>query len=246
MRHIAVIGAGPAGLGAAQVLAQNGCHVTLLNDALRPGGLAEYGFYPTKTTDISKHRNQAHETLAHPNVRYRGGVRFGHHADISKDDLNALGFDAVLVAIGAPAPRPSPVADTDGLSNVYDARTLYLGYSGRPEWNVSNVELGSRLAIVGTGNVAINIARWAVEQGVGDILILARRGPLQRRYSEREIHCIGGHVGRNALQHEMERIGAELSATGTSAEAAYHELTSGLGNTRVAHSASVIRFRFAT
>ena len=89
----------------------------------------------------------------------------------------------------------------------------------------SNVELGARLAIVGTGNVAINIARWAVEQEsetshprtARTITATARaRNPLHRWV-----------VDRIALQHEMERIGAERGHR-HSAEAAYHELTSGL------------------
>ena len=47
-RCIAVIGAGPAGIFAARELANNDHKVTLLNRDIKPGGLAEYGIYPTK------------------------------------------------------------------------------------------------------------------------------------------------------------------------------------------------------
>ncbi|RLD05719.1 MAG: pyridine nucleotide-disulfide oxidoreductase, partial [Chloroflexi bacterium] len=85
--QIAVIGAGPAGLYGARMLAESGADVTLFNRDIKPGGLAEYGIYPAKVAMKKGLRKQFIKVLETPNLHYFGNVTVGENADISLDDL---------------------------------------------------------------------------------------------------------------------------------------------------------------
>ena len=98
---VAVIGAGPAGLFGARELANQGAHVVLLNRDIKPGGLAEYGIYPSKHTMKAGLRKQFRQVLEHPNIDYYGNITIGTGGDLNLDDLWTLGFQAVLVTAGA-------------------------------------------------------------------------------------------------------------------------------------------------
>ena len=99
--YVAVIGAGPAGLFGARELANLGARVVLFNRDLKPGGLAEYGIYPNKHTMKNGLRKQFKQVLDVPNITYYGNVTIGENADLTLDDLRALGFQAMLVTAGA-------------------------------------------------------------------------------------------------------------------------------------------------
>ena len=98
---IAVIGAGPAGLYAAQTLASSGHQVIMLNRDVKPGGLAEYGIFHNKEKMKGGLRNQFRNILENENIHYFGNVLLGNTADISLDDLRKIGVDAILVTVGA-------------------------------------------------------------------------------------------------------------------------------------------------
>ena len=89
---VAVVGAGPAGLFGARELANQGAHVVLFNRDIKPGGLAEYGIYPTKYTMKAGLRKQFRQILENPNIDYFGNISIGAQGDLSLDDLQNLGF----------------------------------------------------------------------------------------------------------------------------------------------------------
>jgi NADPH-dependent glutamate synthase beta subunit-like oxidoreductase len=86
---VAVVGAGPAGIYAAQTLANAGTEVLLFNRDIKPGGLAEYGIYHDKHKMKEGLRKQFREILAMPNIHYFGNVVVGQQGDLSLDDLRA-------------------------------------------------------------------------------------------------------------------------------------------------------------
>src|SRR5215475_1564434 len=98
---MAVIGAGPAGLFATRALVVAGCRVVLLNRDIKPGGLAEYGIFLNKYKMKSGLRRQFQKILTDPLVTYLGHVTVAQRGDITIPDLAALGFDALVFAIGA-------------------------------------------------------------------------------------------------------------------------------------------------
>ena len=98
---VAVIGAGPAGLFAARALAATGARVVLLNRDIKPGGLAEYGIFLNKYKMKGGLRRQFQKILSDPRVTYLGHVLISRKGDLTVPDLEALGFDALVYAIGA-------------------------------------------------------------------------------------------------------------------------------------------------
>jgi ferredoxin--NADP+ reductase len=80
---VAVVGAGPAGLFGARELANQGAHVVLFNRDIKPGGLAEYGIYPTKHTMKMGLRKQFRQILDNPNIDYYGNLSIGAQGDLS-------------------------------------------------------------------------------------------------------------------------------------------------------------------
>ncbi|MBZ5521058.1 MAG: NAD(P)-binding protein [Acidobacteriia bacterium] len=90
MKTVFVIGAGPAGLFAAQKIAQAGHEVVIFNRDIKPGGLAEYGIYPTKDKMKTGLRKQFAKVLGLPNVHYIGHVTVGNGAALSITDLRGF------------------------------------------------------------------------------------------------------------------------------------------------------------
>lgn len=78
---VAVVGAGPAGLYAAQYLARKGVQVVLFNRDIKPGGLAEYGIFPDKHKMRLGLQMQFNRILEMPEVRYLGNVVVGQSGD---------------------------------------------------------------------------------------------------------------------------------------------------------------------
>src|SRR5580658_2272727 len=101
LKSVFVVGAGPAGLFAAQKIALAGHEVFLFNRDIKPGGLAEYGIYPLKNTMKVGLRKQFSKVLGLPNLHYFGNVKIGSTYDITLDDLQALAPSALVVACGA-------------------------------------------------------------------------------------------------------------------------------------------------
>ena len=98
---VAVIGAGPAGLFGARELANQGAQVVLFNRDIKPGGLAEYGIYPTKYIMKAGLRKQFRQVLENPNIHYFGNISIGTQGDLTIDKLWKFGFQAILVTAGA-------------------------------------------------------------------------------------------------------------------------------------------------
>ena len=101
MKNVFVVGAGPAGLFAAQKIALAGHQVFLFNRDIKPGGLAEYGIYPLKDKMKFGLRKQFAKVLALPNVHYFGHVKVGEQGDLTLADLRAMDPSAMVFACGA-------------------------------------------------------------------------------------------------------------------------------------------------
>ena len=86
MKSVFIVGAGPAGLFAAQKIALAGHEVFVFNRDIKPGGLAEYCIYPVKTTMKSGLRKQFSRVLSLPNLHYFGNVKIGSAYDVTLDD----------------------------------------------------------------------------------------------------------------------------------------------------------------
>lgn len=99
--QVVVIGAGPAGLYAGRELAINGAGVALINRDIKPGGLAEYGIYPDKLKMKVGLRSQFRQVIAQDAISYYGNVTVVLHDDLRLDEFRDMGFQAILVTVGA-------------------------------------------------------------------------------------------------------------------------------------------------
>ncbi len=203
---VAVIGAGPAGLFAARELANQGVHVAIFNRDIKPGGLAEYGIYPEKHSMKEGLRKQFRQTLDMENIDYYGNVSVGANGDLMLDDIRALGFDAVLVSAGAQGTKWLGLEGED-LVGVYHAKDVVYFYNKLPPFSQKNFHFGKRCAIIGAGNVMVDIARHLINvQKVEEVTAVVRRGPAEVNFTKEEMKHLIGYLDIEEFEKELDRV----------------------------------------
>ncbi len=211
---VAVIGAGPAGLFAARALANAGCRVLLLNRDIKPGGLAEYGIFLDKYKMKGGLRRQFHKILSDPRVTYLGNVPVGPDGPLTVEQLQRLGFDALVFAHGAQGTKYLGV-EGERLPGVYHAKDLVYHYNRLPPFAERDFPMGRRVAIVGVGNVMVDIANYCAHYCECDAIIaIARRGPFEKAYEDKEFEDVEDAFDRELYRQELERIRPRLEAVG--------------------------------
>ena len=162
---IAVIGAGPAGLSCAYYLAVKGYPVTVFEKEQMLGGMLTMGI-PSFRLDRAV-VNAEIDVLRELGVQFRTGVAVGK--DVTLDQLRSAGFKAFYLGIGASkgAGLGCPGEELGGVSTGID----FLRRVNQGE----KPELGSSVAVIGGGNVAIDVARSALRLGAENVTIIYRR-----------------------------------------------------------------------
>ena len=161
---IAVIGSGPAGLTCAYYLALKGYPVTVFEKEKELGGMLTLGI-PSFRLEKDVIRAEI-QVLADLGVQFKTGVAVG--PDITLDALRAEGFKAFYLAVGASrgAKLRCPGEELPGVMTGIDfLRAVNLGEAP---------EIGKSVAVIGGGNVAIDVARAAVRLGA-DVTVIYRR-----------------------------------------------------------------------
>jgi NADPH-dependent glutamate synthase beta subunit-like oxidoreductase len=206
MRHIAIIGSGPAGYytaEAAQKKFGDDVRVDIIDRLPVPFGLIRFGVAPDHQS-IKAVAGRYEKVALSDNVRFVGNVTVGK--DVSIDELQTL-YDAVILATGAPDDRPLGIDGAD-LSGVFGSAAFVGWYNGHPDYADLNPPLdGRHVVIVGNGNVALDVARILSKtraefdgsdivshaldvlehSAVEDITILGRRGPHQIAMTPKEL-----------------------------------------------------------
>ncbi|MGB8647389.1 MAG: FAD-dependent oxidoreductase [Anaerolineae bacterium] len=241
---VAIIGAGPAGLYATRALAAAGVHVVLLNRDIKPGGLAEYGIYPDKYKMKEGLRNQFRQILASPQVDYYGNVRVGNRGDIPLDNLRQMGFQAILTTVGAQGTKWLGLPG-ENLCGVYHAKDLVYHYNKLPPFSEQPFEIGWRVAVIGAGNVMMDMAHWLVrERKVSEMIAVVRRGPAEVKFDKREFEGVAANVDLAALDAELARVTPTMQAIGQDPAQARAEILAGLPRALPRVSDTRLRFEF--
>lgn len=217
MKTVFVIGAGPAGMFAAQKIAQGGHEVIILNRDIKPGGLAEYGIYPTKDKMKIGLRKQFAKVLSLPNVHYFGHVPVSGQSALSIDDLRQFSPAAIVFAVGAQGTKKLGLpGETAG--GVYAAKDFVYSYNLLPPFTSQNFSTGKRVAIIGMGNVMVDIARWllldAPKKTAEEVIVVARRGPFEAKFDQKEFVYVEPFLDREAFDAELKRIQPQLEGVG--------------------------------
>jgi NADPH-dependent glutamate synthase beta subunit-like oxidoreductase len=206
MRHIAIIGSGPAGFYTAEACLKTfgaEVRVDLIDRLPVPYGLIRSGVAPDHQSIKAVTRRYQGVADEEP-VRFFGNVTVGR--DISVDELRGL-YDAIVVATGAPADRPLGVTGEE-LPGVVGSAAFVGWYNGHPDFADLAPRLDtSTVVVVGNGNVALDVARILAKtraefagsdiashalakleaSGVRNILICGRRGPHQIAMTPKEL-----------------------------------------------------------
>ncbi|MCM8731335.1 FAD-dependent oxidoreductase [Hephaestia sp. GCM10023244] len=214
MRHVAVIGSGPAGYYTAEACQKtfgDGVRVDIIDRLPVPFGLIRSGVAPDHQSIKGVSRRYESVALT-DNVRFVGNVTVGK--DVTIDELHTL-YDAVVLATGAPSDRPPDIPGAD-LPGVIGSAAFVGWYNGHPDFADLAPPLdGPGVAVIGNGNVALDVARilaktraefegsdivaYALDQldrhTIGTITILGRRGPHQIAMTPKELGELG-HLER--------------------------------------------------
>ena len=174
-KRVAVIGAGPAGLGCADILVQKGHDVTIFESKPAPGGLLVYGIPNFKLPkDVWEEKWTEFE---------KAGVKFVPNTYIGKDktidDLFGEGFEAVFIGVGSEIDAKMENTPGTDLPGVFEATDFLIRSNvpptQLPEDMKAPVELGKRVVVIGGGDTASDCLRSALRMGAEDVTCLYRR-----------------------------------------------------------------------
>ena len=220
----AIIGSGPAGFYTAEHMLKRAdveFEVDMFDRLPTPHGLVRSGVAPDhqKIKSVTK----VYDKIAsHARFRFYGLVEFGKHFTL--DDLKRH-YHVMVFATGAQTDRKLGIPG-EGLEGSHTATEFVAWYNGHPDYRHLRFDLSQeRVAIIGVGNVAIDVARilcrtleeleetditeYALEalgkSRVRDVYLLGRRGPLQAAFTNPEVRELGKLAGAHAvtLPHEV-------------------------------------------
>ncbi|WP_068154940.1 FAD-dependent oxidoreductase [Rhodococcus phenolicus] len=206
--RVAIVGAGPAGIYAADALMKSdtaqdpGVSIDLFERMPAPFGLIRYGVAPDHPR-IKGIITALHKVLDKPQVRLLGNLDYG--TDFTLEDLQRF-YDAVIFSTGANADRALniPGIDLDGSYGAADFVSWYDGHPDVPrEWPLE----AEKVAVLGVGNVALDIARVLAKTGdellpteippnvyeglkqnkALEVHVFGRRGPAQAKFTPLEL-----------------------------------------------------------
>lgn len=170
-RHVAVVGAGPAGLACAHTLARLGHEVTVYDAHDKPGGLNEYGLATYKTAGDFAQREVAW-LLSIGGITIEPGHRLSEPAQLGT--LQAK-HDAVFIGVGLAGTRSLGWQGDAELAGVMDAVDFIAGL--RQAASPAEVPVGRRVVVIGGGMTAVDAAVQARLLGAEVVTMVYRRGP---------------------------------------------------------------------
>lgn len=205
---VAVIGAGPAGIYASDILAKSGRDISidLFERLPAPYGLVRYGVAPDHPR-IKQIIVALYRILQRGDINLYGNVEVGR--DVSLEELSER-YDAIIVATGADRDAHLDIPGVD-LPQSYGAADFVSWYDGHPDYPRTWPLEASKVAVVGAGNVALdvsrilakhmpelitteipaNVAEQLAASPVEEIHIFGRRGPAQVKFTPLELRELG-------------------------------------------------------
>lgn len=214
---VAVVGAGPAGIYASDILSKSGQQVDidLFERLPAPYGLVRYGVAPDHPR-IKQIIVALYKILQRGDIRLLGNVEVGR--DISIDELEER-YDAVIIATGAD--RDARL-DIPGVEATFGAADFVSWYDGHPDYPRDWPLEAREVAVLGVGNVALDVARVlskhhddilsteipenvaAVlrDNPVTDVHVFGRRGPAQVKFTPLELRELGKVADVDVIVHE--------------------------------------------
>ncbi|MBX2939475.1 MAG: NAD(P)-dependent oxidoreductase [Ferruginibacter sp.] len=178
-KRVAIVGAGPAGLSCAHVLARAGVEVTIFEKESKGGGLMTYGIAAYKVTPAFC-ENEVNYILS------IGGINVQYNQTLGKDfSLESLqqSYDAVYLGIGVGLARQLNIPG-EQLTGVEDAITFIYNIRNN---GFASVPVGDRVAVIGMGMTAIDAATQAKRLGAKKVTMVYRRTENEKPCTQEEL-----------------------------------------------------------
>ena len=244
-KHVIIVaGAGPAGMAVAASLGKAGHEIIILNRDIKFGGLAEYGIFPSKLKLRGGLRKQYWDLLQQPNVHYFGNVSIGKDKDLTVDDVRSLGASAVVFSIGAQGTKAIGV-EGDSAQGVFHAKDVVYHFNRLPGFGDRPFEMGKHVAVIGAGDVMVDIAHWLTRyKKVDRVTAIVRRGPAERKYNPKEIRAVCANMDLEGIKNEFDRIKDRLVAVGQNPDEIQKGLFDEFTKCEPAASRTKMGFRF--
>jgi len=187
-QSVGIIGAGPAGLAAAEQLRKLGYQITIYDRYDRPGGLLIYGIPNFKLEKFVVERRTR--------LLEEGGIKFLQNFEVGKDstlDQLRKKHDAILIAAGVYKPREIEVPGNN-LANIFPAMEFLTASNKKGlgdqvelfDRGILNAE-GKNVVVIGGGDTAMDCVRTAVRQNAKSVKCLYRRDKENMPGSAREV-----------------------------------------------------------
>ncbi len=196
-RNLAIIGSGPAGISLAMMMALKGYNVTMYEGNNQIGGVLRYGIPDFRLDKTILDKIEAN--LLKLGVKIRKNIMIGKN--ITLDDLQRDGFDAIFIGTGVWAPKKLGIKG-ESLGNVHFA----IDYLKTPR----AYDLGKRVIVIGAGNVAMDVARTVIRNGARDVSIMYRKGEEDMPAEKMEIE----HAKIDGVKFNLHKLPLELNEKG--------------------------------
>ncbi len=181
----AVVGAGPAGLTVAELLAKKGHSVTIFDAWPTPGGILRYGIPKFKMDHTLV--DQKAEYLEKLGVEFVFNTWIGK--DITVDELFEQGYEAIFLGVGAGVGAELKVPGID-LKGIYKATPFLVRANVDPDKRPPDLkdppEVGDRVAVIGGGDTAMDCVRTSVRLGAKEVVCVYRRTEAEMPGNERD------------------------------------------------------------
>ncbi|MBM0126260.1 FAD-dependent oxidoreductase [Pimelobacter simplex] len=246
--RVAIVGGGPAGIYAADILTKSDADVSvdILERLPAPFGLVRYGVAPDHPR-IKEIIKALQRVIAKPEVRFLGNVEYG--VDVKLEDLREF-YDAVVVSTGAMADRDLGIPGEEHSFGAADFVSWYDAHPDVPQtWPLD----ATSVAVLGVGNVALDVARVLAKTGdemlvtdipphvhaglkaktITDVHVFARRGPAYAKFSPLELRELNHSPNVEVIVHpegfDVDEHGMAHIAEHKSQKMVLNTLTSWVG-----------------
>jgi ferredoxin--NADP+ reductase len=177
-------------------------------------------------------------------VDYFGNVKVGETGDLTLENLHRLGVQAILVTTGAQGTKWLGLPG-EALDCVYHAKDLVYHYNLLPPFSQQTFCIGRRVAVVGVGNVMLEMVHYLADvHQVDEIIAIARRGPAEVKFDKKELEFVVSTLDLPAFEAEIERVTPVMQSLGEDPDQFLNLVKAALKNAIPLHTPSHFKLMF--